>query len=198
MQNLSFPLQLSFKISTLANDFTARDASGHIVAYVRQKIFKLKADIQIYADESKSKLNYEIKANKWLDFSLAYSFFDTNGTEFGKIVRKGWRSIWKATYELVDQNSEIKYHLREENAWVKVMDALLGEIPILGMFSGYLFNPSYIVTNNNEEILFRLKKKPSFWGKEFEINKLMEVSDNDDDLIMLGCMMMILNERRRG
>lgn len=163
-----------------------------------EKIFKLKADIQIYADESKSKLNYEIKANKWLDFSLAYSFFDANGTEFGKIVRKGWRSIWKATYELVDGNSEIKYHIREENAWVKVMDALLSELPLLGMFSGYFFNPSYIVTDKNEEILFRLKKKSSFWGRKFDIEKVKENDSQDDDLIMLGCMMLILNERRRG
>ena len=141
MQNLQFPIKFRFNISTLANDFTAKDATGNVIAYVRQKMFKFKEDISIYSDESKSKEIYKIKADRWLDFSAAYSLLDENGKEFGKIVRKGWRSIWKTNYELIDQFETSQYIIREENAWVKVMDSLFGEIPILGMFSGYLFNP---------------------------------------------------------
>lgn len=198
MKNLQFPIKFVFKISTLANDFTARDAYGNIVAYVRQKMFKLKEDISIYSDESRTQINYKIKADRWLDFSAAYSFFDENGSEFGKIVRKGWRSIWKAEYELIDEFSTIQYHIREENAWVKVLDSLLGEIPFLGILTGYLFNPSYVVTNQNDEIVVRLKKLPSFFGREFEVDKIGGMDNDDDDRIMLGLMMMILLERRRG
>ncbi|MEO1654478.1 MAG: hypothetical protein AAFU64_13115 [Bacteroidota bacterium] len=198
MQNLQFPIKFVFKISTLANDFTATDANGKVVAYVRQKMFKFKEDISIYADESKSKVNYKIKADRWLDFSAAYSFLDENDTEFGKVVRKGWRSIWKAKYEIIDESSAIQYHIREENAWVKVMDSILGEIPLLGIFSGYLFNPSYVVTNTNDETIIRLKKQPSFFGRRFEIDKVGQMDNDDDDRIMLGLMMMILLERRRG
>jgi hypothetical protein len=198
MQNLQFPIQLQFKISTLANDFTARDAKGNVVAYVRQKMFKFKEDISIYSDETRSKINYQIKADRWLDFSAAYGFFDENGAGFGKIVRKGWRSIWKSEYELIDESENIQYHIREENAWVKVIDSLIGEIPVLGMFTGYFFNPSYIVTNKNDEIIVRLKKLPSFFGRNFEIDKIGKIDNDDDDRIMLGLMMMILLERRRG
>lgn len=198
MQNLQFPIRFHFKVTTLANDFTAIDATGEVVAYVRQKMLKLKEDISVYADESKSKVNYKIKADRWLDFSAAYSFIDANGTEFGKIARKGWRSLWKAEYELVDEFATIQYHIREENAWVKVMDSFFGEIPILGLFTGYLFNPSYIVTNKEGESIVRLKKLPSFLGKEFEVEKIGSIDNDDDDRIMLGLMMMILLERRRG
>ena len=76
MQDLQFPLNFRFKISTLANDFTATDANGKVVAYVKQKMFKLKEDIVIYADESQSKTNYRIKADRWLDFYAAYTFYD--------------------------------------------------------------------------------------------------------------------------
>ena len=55
MQNISFPLNFKFNISTFANDFVATDASGATVAYVRQKMFKLKEDILIYNDENKTK-----------------------------------------------------------------------------------------------------------------------------------------------
>ncbi len=198
MQNLRFPIKFRFKISTLANDFVAKDADDRTIAYVRQKMFKLKEDIVIYNDESKSQENYRIKANKWLDFSAAYSFFDSKEVEFGKIARKGWRSIWKASYEIIDENEQIQFHVKEENAWVKVFDALLGEIPLLGIFTGYLFNPSYIVTDKNERTVIRLKKMPSFFGREFEIEELLKVDENDYERIILGLMMMILLERRRG
>ena len=198
MQNLLFPLQLTFKVSTLANDFTVRDANDSTVAYVKQKLFKLKEDIVIYSDETQSKLNYQIKADRWLDFSAAYSFLDEHGNTFGKVARKGWRSIWKAEYELIDQFSKVQYRIREENAWIKVLDSLLGEVPILGIFTGYLFNPSYLVTDNNGATIVRLKKQPSFWGRKFSIDKIGTMDNDDDDRIMLGLMMMILLERRRG
>ena len=198
MQNLSFPLKLKFNISTLANDFTVYDANENMVAYVKQKLFKLKEDILVYADESQSKVNYQIKADRWLDFSAAYSFLDEDGNTFGKVVRKGWRSIWKAEYELIDQFSKVQYRIKEENAWIKVLDALLGEIPILGIFTGYLFNPAYLVTDNNGATIVRLKKEPSFWGRKFTIDKIGTMDNDDDDRIMLGLMMMILLEKRRG
>jgi uncharacterized protein YxjI len=198
MQDLQFPIRFRFKLSTLANDFTATDASGRVVAYVRQKMFKFKEDISIYSDETKTRVNYKIKADRWLDFSAAYSFLDENGREFGKVARKGWRSLWKAEYEIIDQFQTAQYVIREENAWVKVMDSLLGEIPVVGMFTGYMFNPSYIVTNKQNEIIVRLKKLPSFFGREFEVDKVGSMDSDDDDRIMLGLMMMILLERRRG
>ena len=198
MQDISFPVKFQFKISTLSNDFTATDASGKVIAYVKQKMFKLKEDIIIYSDESKSKINYQIKADRWLDFSAAYSFFDENGKEFGKIARKGWRSIWKSRYELIDQNQQPQYAINEENGWVKVMDSLLGQIPILSMFTGYLFNPSYLVTNSQSQPVIQLKKDPSFFGRNFTLHKMGTMNQTDDDRIMLGLMMMILLERRRG
>ncbi|WP_299679541.1 hypothetical protein [uncultured Dokdonia sp.] len=202
MQNIQFPVNFEFNISTLANDFKATDASGKTIAYVRQKMFKLKEDIQIFSDDSKTKVNYRIKADKWLDFSTAYSFYDEStenkGKSFGKVVRKGWKSIWKAEYQIIDENEKQQYTVSEENAWVKVGDSLLGQIPILSIFTGYLFNPSYIVVDINGNQIIRLKKQASFFGRKFELSKLGEMDADDDDRVMLSLMMMILLERRRG
>jgi len=198
MQNIQFPIRFKFKISTLANDFIATDANGTGIAYVRQKLFKLKEDISVYSDESKAHEVYRIKADRWLDFSAAYSFYDSTGKEFGKIARKGWRSIWKAEYDIIDQNGEVQYQITEESAWVKVIDSLFGQIPILGIFSGYFFNPAYLLKNKADELIVKLKKQPSFWGREFEIDKIGPLDNDDDDRILLGLMMMILLERRRG
>ena len=198
MNKLEYPIKFSFKVTTLSNDFTARNASGQTIANVKQKMFKLKEAITVYSDESKTRILYTIAANKWLDFSAAYSMKDANEKEIGKIARKGWRSMWKAEYDIINENNEPQYKVQEANAWVRVGDSLLGEIPILGFFTGYLFNPTYNVTNRNGETVVKLKKKPSFLGKEFELEKTANIDEDDKERVMLGLMMMILLERRRG
>jgi uncharacterized protein YxjI len=57
MNSLNFPLNLTFKITTLSNDFTAQDANGNTVAYVRQKMLKLMEEVQVFNNESRSELN---------------------------------------------------------------------------------------------------------------------------------------------
>lgn len=198
MKDLKFPIHFSFKIGTFANDFTAKDANGRTVAYVKQKLFKLKEAITIYSDENKTHVDYTIAANQWLDFSAAYAFKDAKGTNIGKVARKGWASIWKANYEIIDQHDTLQYRVSESNPWVKVLDSVVGEIPVLGFFTGYMFHPTYNVTNLRDEVIVKLKKQPSFFGKEFKLELIKPIDNNDDDRIMLGLMMLILLERRRG
>lgn len=198
MKDIQFPIKLLFNVSSLANDFTAKDANFKTIAYVKQKLFKLKEDISVYDDEQKAVVNYKIKADKWIDFSAAYSITSSDGSQIGKVARKGWASMWKAEYELIDQNERLQFHIREENGWIKVMDHVLGQIPILGMLTGYFFNPSYKVTNQNDVIVARLKKESSFLSRKFEITKIEEIDEDDQERIILGLMMMILLERRRG
>lgn len=198
MINLSFPIKFIFNITTFSNDFTATDASGKTVAFVKQKLFKFKEDVSVFENETKTNILFKINADKWIDFSTAYNFSDPGGKSLGKVARKGWASIWKAKYELIDQHQKLQYHIREENAWVKVMDGVLGQIPILSIFTGYLFNPSYIVTNLDNKIVVRLKKEASFFGRKFEVSKLTDIDQDDEQRILLGLMMMILLERRKG
>ena len=167
MQNLQYPLFLKFKLTTLSSDFTITDSNENSLAYVRQKMFKLKEDVVVFNNESKSQENFRIRANQWIDFNASYAITDSFGKNLGKIARKGMRSIWKATYNIFDQNDTQKYKVQEENAWVKVLDGMVGEIPIIGMFTGYFLNPSYIVHDNNGKEIYRLKKMPSFLVENF-------------------------------
>ncbi len=198
MQNLKFPLQFQFKITTLSNDFVALDSSGATVAYVKQKMFKLVDEIGVFSDELKVTKLFSINANKWVDFSATYTFTNDRGQEIGRIARKGWKSIWKSRYEIYDDKQKQDLLIQEENAWVKVGDAFLSEIPILGILTGYLFNPAYIVTRPNGTQVVRLKKEPSFFGRKFTVTKLNEFETGEEARIVLGLMMMILLERRRG
>ncbi len=198
MQNLQYPLFLKFKISTLASDFTITDNNGNSLAYIRQKMFKLKEDVVVYNNESKTQENFRIKANQWIDFNASYGITDNSGRNLGKVARKGMRSIWKATYNIIDSNDNQKYKVQEENAWVKVLDGLVGEIPIIGMFTGYFLNPSYIVHDNNGKEIYRLKKMPSFFGRKFQLDQINDIADEEETLVVLSLMMMVLLERATG
>ena len=198
MKNVIYPLKFTFKIGTFSNDFVITDANGTTLSYVKQKMFKLKEDILCYDNESKTNIIYRIKANKWLDYSATYVFSDDKDVEIGKVARKGRASIWKAKYDILSNNDAHEFTIKEENPWAKVFDALLGEIPFLGLFTGYLFNPKYAVLNGQQQPILRLKKEGSFFGRKFSLEKLGDFSDTEQERIILGLMMMVLLERRRG
>jgi uncharacterized protein YxjI len=195
----AYPLQFEFKISTLANDFTAKDNSGKTIAYVRQKMLKLKEEVIVFSDESKQKELFHINADKWLDFNTAYTFTTADGsTTLGKVARKGWASLWKARYELFDTNETQDLTIQEENPWTKLWDGIFREIPIVNIFTGYFFNPKYLVTRADGTVVVRLSKEKSFWGRKFKVENLTDFNDGEELRLLLGLMMMILLERRRG
>ena len=195
---MQFPLNFTFKITTISNDFRVNDATGAEVAFVRQKLFKLKEEVQIFNNESRSQLIFTVKANKWLDFSASYVFYDNQERELGRIVRRGWKSLWKSSYDIYDENQKQDFSVNEENPLIKVFDGLFDDIPILGMFTGYFFNPTYLVTRPDGTAIARLSKEKSFFGRRFSVDKLAEFETGEENRLLLGLMMMILLERQRG
>ena len=194
---MDFPLDLSFKIVALNPQVSVRDASGNVVLYTKQKAFKLKEAVTVFADEAQTRPLYTINADRMLDFNAKYNIADAAGRPLGAIARKGRKSLWRAEYEVLDGGGP-PMTIREENGWVKVGDALFGEIPFVGIFSGYIFNPSYVLTNSAGAPLLRLSKQPAFLEGKFRIEKLAEMSEGDEILAVLGFLMMVLLERRRG
>jgi uncharacterized protein YxjI len=197
-KNFNYPITFEFKIGTLANDFTAKDASGNTISYVKQKMFKLKEAINVFSNESQSESLYTIAADRVIDFNASYAFKNAKGHELGKVGRKGRKSLLKAHYEIFCKDNNLDYTISEENPWAKVGDAVLGEIPVVGMFTGYLFNPKYVVKDGNDQIIARLSKEASFFGRRFKLEEVGKFKEGDDERIMLSLMMMSLLERRRG
>lgn len=194
---LQYPLTLTFKFWALAPQILVTDASGKVVFYIRQKLFKLKEAIGVFADAEQTQLRYEIKADRILDFSARYGFTDAYQREIGAVKRRGWRSIWRARYDIFNQD-EVAFTISEKNPWVKVMDSLFAEIPVLGLFTGYVFNPSYLISRPEGSVVMRLEKQPAFFSRIFTIKKTDRLDEREEISILLSLLMMILLERRRG
>ncbi|NEQ33145.1 MAG: hypothetical protein F6K04_19465 [Leptolyngbya sp. SIO4C5] len=194
---MQYPLTLTFKFWALAPQILVTDASGKVVFYIRQKLFKLKEAIGVFADAEQTQLRYEIKADRILDFSARYGFTDTYQREIGAVKRRGWRSIWRARYDIFNQD-DVAFTISEKNPWVKVMDSLFAEIPVLGLFTGYVFNPSYLISRPEGSVVMRLEKQPAFFSRIFTIKKTDRLDEREEISILLSLLMMILLERRRG
>ena len=194
---MNYPLQVSFKLLAIAQQLSVTDATGNLIFYVKQKAFKLKEAVTVFADTAQTQALYTINADKVLDFSARYHFADRSGNPCGSVKRQGMKSIWKARYDILDGETPVMT-IAEENAWIKVWDSLLGEIPIVGMFTGYLFHPAYLVSHTNGTLLMRLEKQPAFFEGKYSIEKHVDMPPAEETRALLSLIMMILLERRRG
>ena len=195
---MNFPLTLNFKKLALSPQISVTDASGRLLFYVKQKAFKLKEAVTVFADAEQTQPLYTINADRVLDISARYHINEMSGFGLGTLQRQGMRSIWRAHYEVMRGGGSVM-HIREENPWVKVGDALFGEIPFVNIFAGYVFNPAYIVSRaDNAQPLMRVKKEAAFLEGKFTITRTGELSENDERLAVLSVLMMTLLERQRG
>ncbi len=197
--NANYPLKLSFKLLAFAPQVYVKDSTGAQILYVKQKLFKLKEAVNIYSNDSQSQQLYSINADRIIDFSAKYNFTDMQGSNLGAVKRQGMKSLWRATYQIMEDDTEF-FTIQEENPWVKIGDAFLSEIPIVGIASAYLLNPAYLIKKSGtDQVVMKLKKMPSFWGKEFEITKEdPSLQDREEQIILLSILMMVLLERQRG
>jgi hypothetical protein len=194
MPNYQYPLQLRFKL-------IVTDATGREVLYIHQKTFKLKEDIRIYHDQSKSEEVYRVNAESILDFSARYNITESRTEKhIGHIKSKGWRSLWKTTYLLFD-GAEVQTHtIEEDNPWVKVADALFTELPYVGILSGYFLHPSYTVTSTVDgQGIMRITKQPAFFEGLYRVDLFdQHVSYEEEVRSLLALLLLIQFMRSRG
>lgn len=194
---MNYPLRLSFKRISLGPQISVTDASGALVMYVKQKAFKLKEAVTVFADQGQTAPLFSINADRVMDFSAAYHIADARGGAIGMVKRQGVRSMWRAHYDISGPSSQ-PMTVREESPWVRVADGFTREIPILGMFAGYFFNPTYVVAGANGQPVMRLSKEPAFFDTSFKIEALAGLDPQTEALVVTSVLMIVLLERHRG
>lgn len=195
---MNFPLEFRFKLLALASQIFVRDAQGALLLYVRQKMFKLKEDVVVYGDTEQTQPLYRIRADRILDFRAEYRITDaTTEALLGSIRRQGMRSLWRARYDVSGANGET-FSIHEESVMVRIIDGIVGQIPILGALAGYVFNAAFRVTraSSGEDVL-RVVKRPALFEGRFQVESLGAVSEGEQRLLVLGALMMVLLERER-
>ena len=196
--NVVYPLTLTFKFLTISSYMRVVDATSQLVAYVKQRAFRLREDVTIFANEAQTQPLYHIKADRIIDIGASYSIAAGDGGPLGVLRQRGLRTLWKATYDIVDSSGEAVGLIHEQDAWVKVIDGLIGEIPILGFVIQQWINPTYLIDGADGTTVLRLRKRPSLIERSFLLELDAPLPPRLEPLALPAVLMVVLLERGRG
>ena len=98
---------LKRQVFALTGKLRFYDPQETLVLYVEQKMFRLREDIRVYSDESKSQEVLLIQARSIIDFNAAYDVIDSAyGQRVGTLRRKGWQSMMRDEWEVLDASDQ--------------------------------------------------------------------------------------------
>lgn len=117
---------LKRQVFALTGKFRFFNPSGQLVMFSEQKMFKLREDIRVYADETKSQEVLMIKARQIIDFSAAFDVVDSaSGMKIGALRRKGLQSILRDEWEILDVNDAVIGSLVEDSMGLALLRRFL-------------------------------------------------------------------------
>lgn len=101
--------------------FDIFDERGDLFGYCNQKGFKLREDIRIYTDRTKSEESFRLATRQIIDFGATYDVLLSTGEVVGSLRRKGLKSTFVRDEWRVFNAEGIEAGLiREKNAWLAV------------------------------------------------------------------------------
>jgi len=117
---------LKRQVFALTGKFRVYGPSEELVLFSEQKMFRLRDDIRVYGDESKSQELLMIKSRQIIDFSAAFDVIDSlAGQKVGVLRRKGLRSILRDQWEILDANDMLVGVLYEDNVALALLRRFL-------------------------------------------------------------------------
>ena len=117
---------LKRQVFALTGKLRLYDPNGQLALYCEQKMFKLKEDIRVFADETKQQELLHIKARQIIDFAAAYDVVDSQTqTKVGVLRRKGFRSMLRDSWEVLGPQDQHLGILQEDSAALAMLRRLI-------------------------------------------------------------------------
>jgi uncharacterized protein YxjI len=156
--------------------------SGELALFSEQKMFKLREDIRLYSDESKSQEVLAIKARQIIDFSAAYDVFDpASGQKVGALRRKGLKSILRDEWEVLDAADNPVGLLFEDNMNLALLRRLL---------LGSLLPQNYDITLGSQRVA-DLKQRFNLFRYEMDIDFSMDAARQFDRRLGIAAAVLV-------
>jgi hypothetical protein len=164
--------------------------SGQVGLFSEQKMFKLREDIRVYADENKLSELLWIQARQIIDFAAAYDVFDqTSGMKVGALRRKGWSSIMRDTWEILDPMDQVIGIIREDSPGRALLRRLL---------LGSLLPQRYEVVQTADQVIARYTQRFHLFRYELDINFSNDVGGIDRRLgLAIGILLAVIEGKQQ-
>ena len=168
---------LKRQVFALTGKFRYYDPADNLVMYVEQKMFKLREDIRVFSDESKSQEVLQIKARQIIDFSAAYDVIDSvNGEKAGTLRRKGMRSVVRDEWDVLNANDQVLGKLFEDS---------MGLAMLRRMFLGNLLPQNYDIVFGEQRVA-DLKQRFNLFRYELDVDFSLDPAKTFDRRVGLA------------
>ncbi len=109
------------KVFALAPTFEVFDAQGRPLLFCQEKLFQIKDDIRVYADSTKAVELLRIRQRNIVDWAGVFDIVDpASGAKLGAMRRKGWRSIVRDEWHVLDAaDQQVGVVLETGMAWLR-------------------------------------------------------------------------------
>jgi uncharacterized protein YxjI len=162
---------LKRQVLALTGKFRIYNPQGQLVLFSQQKMFKLKEDIRVYSDETRSRELLYIQARQILDFSAFYDVIDSQFmTKIGGLRRRGFRSMLQDEWEVLDAQEQALGILQEDSLSYALLRRLL-----LGVF----LPQNYDLMIGNEKVA-DIRQRFNLFRYDLDIDFRMDSSQKLD------------------
>lgn len=116
--------------SFLGAEFRIFSPEGQLRFFVKQKAFKLKEEITVFADEGQTQAMLRINARSILDISATYDVVDAaTGENVGACKRDGLKSMLRDSWKILGQDGTEIAMVQEDSGLLAIIRRLI--LPII-------------------------------------------------------------------
>lgn len=173
--------------------FHVYDAGGGLVAYCKQKAFKLKEDIRLYTSEAATEELFALKARSIIDFGATYDVTLPTGELLGSFRRKGLKSTFiKDEWLVFDENGAQVATLTERGGFLAFLRRYTD---LISLFSPQKFD----MTLPDGTVLASYRQHFNWFVYRLGVS-IHKQDERLDDLVVLaaGCLICAIEGRQEG
>lgn len=167
--------------SFLGNKFHIYGPNGDLRFFVKQKAFKLKEAITVYADESMSTPVLTIQARSVMDFSGTYDIATPEGEPLGALKREGLKSMLRDEWNVLDVDGTQVGKIQEDS----MMAAMLRR------FFSNLIPQTFNVTIGDQQVAVFKQHFNPFVAK-YDIDFSLDQQDAFDRRLGIAAVVLLL------
>jgi uncharacterized protein YxjI len=173
---------LKRQVFALTGKLRFYNPQGQLMLYSEQKMFKLREDIRLYADEQKTQEVLAVKARQIIDFSAAYDVIDmTTNQKVGALRRKGLKSILRDEWEVLDASDRAIGLCFEDNMAMAMLRRLV---------LGTLLPQSYDMTLGETRVA-DMKQRFNLFAYEMDVDFSMDAGQKLDHRLGIAAAVLL-------
>jgi hypothetical protein len=171
------------KILHLGFSYYIYDAWNRPIAYSFMKPLRLKEDIRIYTDDTKSYEIMSIQQEQIIQFSGTFQVWDTMSKQFlGILKRQGFKSMIQDEWSILNYNRQEVGHIKEDSTGMAIARRF---VP----YGGWIPNASFI--NYQGRDIGVIKEKIRVIGNEYYIHLVPGTQNVLDRRLALACVLLM-------